>query len=164
MTKPESSSECCPKVDPLLWQDKEFIWKDKLFIKDTVPQLFHMPVPGTFGKTVSRMWEKIENSQAKTDTKDFIMLSTESSPWKGEIYINTTKEVPNADNVKLSGTFLTKVFDGRYNDVPKWLKEMDPYVAGKGKTVKNYYFYYTTCPKCARKYGHNYVVCFAEVI
>jgi hypothetical protein len=36
-------------------------------------------------------------------------------------------------------------------------------VAAKGKSVKNYYFYYTTCPKCARKYGHNYVVVLAEV-
>lgn len=25
------------------------------------------------------------------------------------------------------------------------------------------YFHYTTCPKCAKKYGHNYVVLFTEV-
>jgi hypothetical protein len=74
-----------------------------------------------------------------------------------------TKEVPNAENVKLSGTYITKVFDGPYNAVPKWIKETNHYVTQKGKTVKRYYFYYTTCPKCAKIYGHNYVVAFAEV-
>ena len=28
---------------------------------------------------------------------------------------------------------------------------------------KDRYFYYTTCPKCAKKHGHNYVVGFAQV-
>ena len=45
----------------------------------------------------------------------------------------------------------------------EWIKEMAEYVAEKGKTVKKYYFYYTTCPKCAKTYGHNYVVAFAKV-
>lgn len=42
-------------------------------------------------------------------------------------------------------------------------KNWDTLVAGKGKKAIKYYFYYTTCPKCARKYGHNYIVAFAEV-
>ncbi|MFC1873204.1 hydrolase [Chloroflexota bacterium] len=163
MLDAKNDSECCPKFDPKPWQEKELVWKDKHFIKETIPQFMHIPFPGTFGKAVGRMWKKIEDAQAKPDMNDFIMLSTESSPWKGEIYIATTKEVPNTENVEFSGTYLTKVFDGGYNDVPKWIKEMAPYVAGKGKSVKKWFFYYTTCPKCAKKYGHNYVVTFAEV-
>ncbi len=158
-----SDAECCPKFDPEPWQEKELTWKDKLFIKETVPQFMHIPLPGTFGKAVGRMWKKIEDAQAKPEMNDFIMLATESSPWKGEIYITTTREVQNAENVKFTGTYLTKVFDGPYDDVPKWIKEMTPYVGSKGKSVKKWYFYYTTCPKCAKKYGHNYVVAFAEV-
>ena len=30
------------------------------------------------------------------------------------------------------------------------------------KTPKNNYFFYTTCPKCAKAYGENYVVGVAE--
>ncbi|MDD5590997.1 MAG: hypothetical protein PHY18_03605 [Dehalococcoidales bacterium] len=163
MTRNDRNNECCPKFDPEPWQEKEVIWKDRHFIKETIPQFMHIPLPGTFGKAVSRMWGKIEDARAKPDMNDFIMLSAESSPWKGEIYMTTTKEVPNAENVKFSGTYLTKVFDGPYNDVPKWIKEMAPFVAKKGKSVKKWLFYYTTCPKCAKKYGHNYVVTFAEV-
>jgi len=159
----EDVAECCPKFDPALWDEKEFIWKDKFFVKDTMAQFMHIPLPGAFGKTVTRMWKKITEAEAKTELRDFIMLSAESSPWRGELYINTTKEVPGAENVKLSGTYLTRVFDGPYNAVPGWIKEMDRYVTQKGKSVEKYYFYYTTCPKCAKKYGHNYVVAFAKV-
>ncbi|MFC1875119.1 hydrolase [Chloroflexota bacterium] len=163
MTKLGNDTQCCPKFDPEPWQEKEIIWKDKLFVKDTMMQFMHMPLPGTFGKKVGRMCKKIEDIGANPDIKDFIMLATESSPWKGEVYINATKEVPDAENVKLSGTFLTRVFDGPYSAIPKWAKEMTEYVAQKGKTIKKYYFYYTTCPKCAKIHGHNYVVAFAEV-
>jgi hypothetical protein len=163
MSNLEADTQCCPRFDPEPWQEKELIWNERSFIRETVPQFMHIPLPGTFGKAVGRMWKKIEEAQAKPDTKDFIMLSTESSPWKGEIYITTTKEVPGAENVRLSGTYFTKVFDGPYNDVPKWIKAMTPYLIQKGKSVRKYYFYYTTCPKCAKKYGHNYVIAFAEV-
>jgi hypothetical protein len=30
------------------------------------------------------------------------------------------------------------------------------------KHFVDYFFYYTTCPKCAKKHGHNYTVAFAK--
>jgi len=163
MTRDAREAQCCPKFDPEPWHDKEITWEDKIFAKDTVMQFMHMPLPGAFGRVVRRMWKRIEDAGASPDSKDFIMLSTESSPWKGELYISVTKEVPEAENVRLSGTYITKAFDGPYSAVPKWMKEMAEYVQQKGKTVRKYYFYYTTCPKCAKIHGHNYVVAFAEV-
>jgi len=157
------SAECCPLFDVVPWQDREFAWQDKLFVRATVPQFLHIPLPGSFGKAVTNMWQRIEAAGARPDNKDFVMLTSETSAWKGEILINVTMEIPGLENVKLSGTFLTKVFDGPYSAVPKWIAEMGPYVAGKGKTVKKYYFYYAYCPKCAKKYGHNYAVAFAQV-
>ncbi len=155
--------ECCQKFNPKPWDEKTHIWKNKLFIKETMPQFLHMPLPWLIGKMITRMWKKAEDAKAAPDLKDFLWLAYDPSPWKSENYIYVTKEVPNALNVKLSGTFISKVFDGPYNQVPVWLKEMDAYLAEKGKKAKKYYFYYTTCPKCAKKYGHNYVVAFAEI-
>ncbi|MDP2874526.1 MAG: hypothetical protein Q8N84_04540 [bacterium] len=63
----------------------------------------------------------------------------------------------------LSGTFLTKVFEGPYQNVGKWAQEMGAYVQSKGKKLTKLYFSYTTCPKCAKAYGKNYVVIFAQV-
>jgi hypothetical protein len=91
------------------------------------------------------------------------MLAYDPSPWKSELYINTTKEVPDANNVRISGTFVSKVFDGPFNNIPQYMKGMNEYLDKIGKKPLKYYFYYTTCPKCAKKYGHNYIVIFAQV-
>jgi hypothetical protein len=40
---------------------------------------------------------------------------------------------------------------------------MKSYVKAKGKALQKLYFFYTTCPKCAKKYGKNYVVLLAQV-
>jgi len=32
-----------------------------------------------------------------------------------------------------------------------------------GFTIKKWYMWYTTCPKCAKKYGKNYVVIICQV-
>ena len=104
-----------------------------------------------------------QEAGAAPELNDFLFLTYDPSPWKSELYLAVTKEVPTSDNVKFTGEFLSKVFDGPYNAVPKWVKEMDTYVASQGKKVKKYYFYFTTCPKCAKIYGHNYAVIFAEI-
>lgn len=80
-----------------------------------------------------------------------------------DIYIAVSKEVPQAKTVRISGTFLTKVFEGPYKDAGKWVKEMKTYVKAKGREMKKMYFFYTTCPKCAKFYGKNYTVILAEV-
>ena len=109
------------------------------------------------------MWKKAQDAGASPETKDFLLLAYDPSPWKSELYLNVTKEVPGAENVKLTGTFISKVYDGPFNNVPKYIKDFEGYLKGQNKTAKKYYFYYTTCPKCAKKYGHNYIVAFAEV-
>lgn len=63
----------------------------------------------------------------------------------------------------LSGTFFSRVFDGPYNAVPRWTKEMDTQIASQGKTAKKHYVYFTTCPKCAKSYGQNFAVALAQV-
>ncbi|HEX7576218.1 MAG TPA: hydrolase [Candidatus Methanoperedens sp.] len=71
--------------------------------------------------------------------------------------------IPGAQMEKISGTFLTKVFEGPYKNAGKWAKEMKGYVSSKGKELKKMYFFYTTCPKCAEFYGKNYTVVLARI-
>lgn len=127
----------CSKFNPKLWDEKTHHWKDKLFIKDAIPQLFHMPFPPMIGRMIHRQWQKAQDAGAAPEIKDFLWLACDPSPWKSEHYIHVTKKVPNANNVKLSGTFISKVFDGPYNAVPKWVKEMDEYLAKKEKKPRN---------------------------
>lgn len=163
MTDHSHEQACCPVFDPAPWDYVTHEWVDKPFIKDYLPQFLHMPLPWMMGKRIGRMWKKAQDEGATTEMKDFILLAYDPSPWKSELYMTVTKEVPGAENVKLTGTFMSKVFDGPYSHVPKYLNEFRRYLVLKEKTAKKYYFYYTTCPKCAKKYGHNYIVGFAEV-
>ena len=164
MTHGNSRDEpCCPRFNPDPWEGKTSIWSDKPFIKGTIRQIFHRPLPGSMGKVVGRMWQKAKDSGADPAVEDFLLLSYDPSPWKSELFMTVTKEIRGADNVKLSGTYISRVFDGPYNSPPKWIKEMEAYVASKGKKTMRFLFYFTTCPRCAKIYGHNYAVVFAQV-
>jgi hypothetical protein len=108
-----------------------------------------------------RNMKQIEAAGAKAD--ETVVLSDENSLWGADVYIHVSKEVPNADNVTISGTFLSKVFEGPYQHVHKWIEETKTFVSSRGRDLKKLYCYYTTCPKCAKKYGKNYVVILAQV-
>lgn len=91
-----------------------------------------------------------------------LMLVDEKSLWGADIFIAVSKEVPGAKMERISGTFLAKVFEGHYKDIPKWIKEMDKFATIRNFPYKKIYFSYTTCPKCAKEYGKNYVILFAQ--
>ena len=150
---------CCNPFNPEPWQDKEITWQNKLFVKDHVTSFLHIPL--NFGQKVIKNMKLIEKAEAKAPYQ--LMLTDEKSLWGADIYIDVLKEVPGAEMSSISGTFLTKVFEGPYSNAGKWAKEMEAYVKGKNKELKKLYFSYTTCPKCAKEYGKNYVVLFAKV-
>lgn len=154
-----NEKECCPQFDPAPWNEKEIHWENKPFIKDRVRSIFHIPL--NFGSIVVRIMKKIEAHGAQN--MENLMLSDENSLWGSDLYVAVNQVTEGLAVEKISGTFLTKVFEGPYNQVPAWIKEMTAYVKSKGKEVKKFYFYYTTCPKCAKKYGKNFVVLFAQI-
>lgn len=84
-TYDNAETGCCARLDEAKWDDREFEWKDKLFLKDHI------------------------------------------------------------------------------RAVGKWIKAMDAHVESLGKRTKRHLFYYATCPKCAKHFGRNQVVLFAEV-
>lgn len=156
---PTVPERCCPPFDPEPWQDREIIWDKKLFVKDHVTCFLHIPLNVSY-KIVKNI-RAIEAAGAFDP--ELFMLSEESSAWGSEMYLSVDRPVPGAKMAEFSGTFLTKVFEGPYRETPKWYRAMEEYVKSKGKTLKKIYFRYTTCPRCARAYGKNYVVLFAQI-
>jgi len=150
---------CCPRFDPRPWQDKTITWKEKLFVKDRVRSLFHIPL--NFAQVMARDMAMIHQGGALAAPQ--VVLADENSLWGADTYIAVTKQVEGATMATLSGTFLSKVFEGPYKEMRTWVKEMQAHVARQGKRTKRLYFYYTTCPKCAKAYGKNYVVLLAQV-
>ena len=151
--------ECCPRFDPTPWDGKIFEWNNKKFIKDSVITQFYTPL--NFGEVIVRMMGKVEKSGAQMP--DWLCLSDHTSESNMDIYLAVDKEVKDAENVSLSGKFLSKVYEGPFEDTGKWAMDFDDFAKRKGLKTKKIYMWYTTCPACAEKYGKNYVVIIGEV-
>ena len=164
MNNTAQNKECCPEFKSEKWDKQILSWDNKKFIRDSLPTFFHIPCSSTVGKKITRMWTAIEKFGAAAPNKeDTLILFRDPSAFKSEIYISTEKDVPAEENVTISGNFVSRVFDGEYNAIPKFIKEMNEYLSQMGKTAKDYYVHYAYCPKCAKKFGHNYTILFAKV-
>jgi len=153
-----NADQCCPKFDPAPWDGKTFTWKDKRFIKDRVFTVMYMPM--NFGSVIRRLDAAVRAAGAVMP--DNMGLSDHTSKWSMDLYLAVDREIPGANNVTLSGEFLSKVYEGPFKDTGKWCKDFEAFAAGRSATVKKMYMWYTTCPKCAKKYGRNYVVILGQ--
>jgi len=158
-TQTETDSICCPQFDPAPWNDQTIEWTNKKFVKDSVCTLFYMPM--NFGKVMKRLDKKVR--EANASIPDWLCLSDHTSKWNMDVYLAVDKEIANAENSTLSGKFYSKVYEGAFKDTEKWCKDYENTVKSKGLDVKKWYMWYTTCPKCAKKYGKNYVVIVGRV-
>ena len=91
------------------------------------------------------------------------LFSGENSFWGADVYVEVSKDIPGARMATISGSFLSKVFEGSYGNIGHWIEEMKRFVQSRGKVVERLYFFYTTCPKCAKLHGKNYVVILAQI-
>jgi hypothetical protein len=155
----QDTTECCPRFEPGPWDGKIITWEQKRFLRDRVVSFFHIPL--NYGAVMKRTMAAIEAAGAKPD--EMVVLSDENSLWGADLYVAISKDVPGAQTATLSGTFLAKAFEGPYRNMRDWIEQMKSFVTGKGKVLQKLYFFYTTCPKCAKKYGKNYVVILAQL-
>ncbi|MBU2652235.1 MAG: hypothetical protein KKA81_15000 [Bacteroidetes bacterium] len=156
-SKPESI--CCPEFDPMPWDDKTLEWQDKKFIKASVCTFFYMPL--NFGKIMKKLDKSVRDAGA--EIPGWLCLSDHTSKWSMDVYLAVDKDIPGANNLTLSGKFYSKVYEGPFRDTKKWTEDYKSIVTSKGMEIKKWYMWYTTCPKCAKKYGKNYVVIISLV-
>jgi hypothetical protein len=150
---------CCARLDEARWDGQRVTWKDKPFLRDHVRAWFHVPL--NLGRVLTRDHAAI--SAAEAYAEEPLWLSDEDSLWGTDLYIAVDRDVPGAQIEKLSGTFVTKVFEGPYKDAGKWARKMGQYVRQQGLECDKLYFFYATCPRCGKHFGRNQVVLFAQV-
>ncbi|MBN1416074.1 MAG: hypothetical protein JW973_13315 [Bacteroidales bacterium] len=158
-TKTNSNAECCPEFNPEPWDDKVWDWDKKKFVRDHVFTFFNIPL--NFGKVMRKLDEKVRKADATIP--DWLCLSDHTSGWNMDVYLAVDKEIPEAENTTLSGKFYSKVYEGPYSETGKWCKDFEAFAKSKGLEIKKWFMWYTTCPKCAKKYGKNYVAIISRV-
>lgn len=155
----KTEAECCPPFDPELWEDKIIDWDKRKFIRDKVLTLFFMPL--NFGKRMRKLDALIR--QAGGSFVDNMGLSDHTSKWNMNILLAVDKDIPGAENTTLSGRFYSKVYEGSYSSTGKWCQDFEEAAKAKELAIDKWYIWYTTCPKCARKYGKNYTVIIGKI-
>lgn len=159
LDKAHSKVQCCQLINPDDWDEKVFKFKGKLFAKVTTRSFLYLPL--NMSQVLNEAGEKIDVMNARA--QDGITLSDESSPWHADHYISVTRNIPGLEMTRISGTFITKVFEGPYKKTLDWRDQIIEYVEDEGGSGQHTYFFYTTCPSCAKYYGKNYVVGFEKV-
>jgi len=159
MATNESELTCCPEFNPEPWNNQIVIWENKKFIKENVCTFFYMPL--NFGSVMKRLDKKTTANEA--NIVDWLCLSDHTSKWNMDIYLAVDKDIPDSENVTLSGKFYCRVYEGPFKETGNWCKDFEAVAQTKGFSVKKWYMWYTTCPKCAKKYGKNYVVIVGQI-
>ena len=154
-----AEKECCPKFDPAPWQERRVALDGKKFVRDRVRSFLRIPL--NFGAVMARNMAAIQAAGA--EPPNMLVLSDENSLWGADVYLEVSQDVPGLRMATIPGTFLAQAYEGPYRDVPKWIADLKRRIADKGKSLRRLLFFYTTCPKCARKYGRNYVVLFGQI-
>lgn len=155
----KNENQCCPPFDSTNWDDKIIDWQNKNFVKDKVCTFFYMPL--NFGKVITRLMKLVETNNAKTPEN--LCLSDCTSKWNMDLFLAVDKNIENGNNLQLSGKYYSRVYEGNFNETAKWTKDFEKNTAEKNLQIEKHYMWYTTCPKCAKKYGKNYVVFIAKI-
>ena len=152
---------CCAVPDINSWDGEIFTFNDQHFIRMYTKSFLYMPI--NMAKIMKQLNETAEKASVVPPMENAMILSRDITPWKAEQLFKVTGPIENADNVELSGNFFTKVFEGPYKNAKIWHDETVKLVEKNGESVQSLYFFYTTCPKCAKHYGKNYVIAFAKL-
>ncbi|MFN7596886.1 MAG: hydrolase [Cereibacter sp.] len=156
----DNTTGCCPRFNAKGWGGQTLHFKDKPFVRATTHSVAHLPID--MGKVFSRVLANINAAHA-VDPAHSIVMSRDLSAFSAEHLFAVNADVPGEERVTLSGEYVTKVFEGPFSQVRKWHDEMQDLAKEKGRTAKSVWFYYTTCPKCAKVYGKNPVVGLVEL-
>lgn len=154
----DNPTGCCPRFKPETWDGVELHFENKPFARAETRSVMHVPV--NMGSVFGRMMAKLE---PRFDESNYIVLSRDESPWKAEHLFASDTPVEGEEMVMLSGDFIARVFEGPFKNARDWYDQMREAAAERGRQDGAVWFFYTTCPKCAKVYGKNYVVGLAEI-
>ncbi|WP_243347894.1 hydrolase [Parabacteroides sp. FAFU027] len=158
-TETQNEEICCPLIEVDKWDNQILEWNDKLFAKERVRTFFYMPL--NFSQVMKRFDAKMR--EHNISFPDYLCLSDHTSKWNMDLYLAVDKEIPGINHARLSGKMFTKVYEGPFKETGNWCKDFQRIAAEKGYKIGKMYMWYTVCPKCAKKYGKNYVFIFGQI-
>lgn len=150
---------CCKRLSPDEWDRKEIVWRDKPFYKSHYLSFLHVPV--NIGGKIREGVDLVRGVGLEAEP---MVLSKNDTMWGADILIPIKNKTDVFKTELVTGRFLTRLFEGHFGDMRRWIKETKKYCAEKGCNAQENILWYATCPKCAKKFGDKVqVVVFARV-
>lgn len=156
----DNPTGCCPRFKPDGWDEQSLHFESKPFVRAKTRSLMHVPL--NMGSVFKKTFNAIQSSDANDD-EHMIVLSRDLSPWSAEHLFAVSHDFLGQKITHLTGDYRTKVFEGPYREAANWGEAFEEELEGKDLDPQEIYAFYTTCPKCAKAYGKNYVVMVAKV-
>ena len=156
----DNETGCCPRFHPETWDNQTFDFDTLKFIKASTKSFMYMPL--NMSKVMTKTMNDINTAKAVAKDR-YMILSKDVSKWSCDHYFLVDSEVPGYPTEDLSGRYFAKVYDGGFKEITSWIKSYETETLSKGIQTEDMYMFYTTCPKCAAHYGHNYVVILGKV-
>lgn len=152
---------CCPQFNRQAWRDRTLQFKDKLFLKARVRSVHYAPqdMEEVYARTLAAI-----DAAGAAPSEGRMVLSEDATPEQSHHYFAVSRPVPNCEMVTMTGQFRTRVVEGEYSETPNWLAAFRGDLMREGFNPNQIYCWYTTCPRCAARYGSNPVVLFAARI
>jgi len=154
-----AEGECCPRLNEADWDKKEMEWRGKPFYRTKYWSIFHMPL--NIGGVTTKAMAELDSKGLVEDPT--LMLSREESMFSSTLLLSMNQDTDDPKVERLSGNYVSRLFQGSYRDTSKWIKETMQYCEETGREARDLLFWYVTCPKCAEKYGGAQTVIFAKV-
>jgi hypothetical protein len=153
---------CCavPAIDG--WNDRVVEFLREPFIAMDTKTILHIPL--NMAHVMTELSQIAAAADATPPPERLLILSQDLSPWKTRHLYRVSHPVEGANNVELTGKFVTRVFEGPYQNAKDWAEELEATAIEYGGKSEEIYFFYTTCPSCAEHYGKNYVVGFSRLM
>jgi hypothetical protein len=152
--------KCCELVDKKDWEEKNFTWKNKPFVKKKYFALFYMPI-GVDGVLKDLMAELHEKKLLSEEHP--VMLWRNEGLFGGEILVALKNDSPDYETVTLSGKYFSKFYEGKgYEDAGKWHKDFQETAKSKDLKLEEVLTYYLLCPGCLKKFGKMQTVIFGK--
>lgn len=147
----------CRERDGEAFEGAEEDWSGKAFYVVGTPLAFHIPL---------RIGRDIEKAVSEAEAKGYTVdddsrLLQKDALFKGQVLLEIRDPQEGdprvfimAQETRAEGTF----FNGPWSRLGTPTKKLVDTLVARGKTVKDIYFWYLTCPVCAKERGYQTVV------
>lgn len=157
----KNETGCCAVPNVAGWRDVRVDFSGMKFLRRTVRSFLHIPI--NMASVMTELERTAREAGVLMPPERALVLSRDLSAWKSEQLFAVSGDISGEELVEVSGTYVTRVFDGDFKNMKTWFEEMRQAGRDAGGSGENVLFFYTTCPKCAKHYGHNYVIGLVEV-